>query len=212
MKHNILQLRSACVWCDSFSTSTHMLKCSRIPPSPMALCIDDTKKSCFVGVGYCYCCHLMWHTCYGLCFITRRKPLAHCLVFPISFSPSSAHGRMFDRGMVQDTVGVSGTLVLFCALVSKLIARWCFSTKRMRNQCCCICSWVKRAQFYFRRKKRFEIHYEYGKRACSLIGMGIIHSEKCQFEWKIKSVSLDGLNWQWLRIHRAIVVSLKRKS
>lgn len=147
--------------------NTHMVVCSRIPAHMLVHCsyIDGAQKSVLrlCGLLLLFPSHVT-HVLRA-CFITRLKPLAHCLVFPVSFSPSSAHGRMFDRGMVQDTLGVWGTFVLFCALVSKLIARWCFSTKRMRNQCCCIHSRVKRVYISVEKKTLMsKTHYEYGKR------------------------------------------------
>lgn len=45
------------------------------------------------------------------CFITRPKPLAHCLVVPISFALSSAYGRMFGW---RNGSGYGWCLRLFC--------------------------------------------------------------------------------------------------
>lgn len=76
------------------------------------------------------------HACSAACTITHIgfwlstcRHRTHRLRFMSAF-------RVFvDRGMVQDMVFEA--FVLFCALTSKLIVRWCFSSKWILNRCCC---------------------------------------------------------------------------
>lgn len=94
-----------------------------------------------ICVGYCYCCHLVRFTCW---FVVL-KPLAHRLVFPHWHHDTIVpciHGRhgvlIVEWFRICCVLRLFYVLFCFATLASKLIFRWCFSSKRMLNRCCCI--------------------------------------------------------------------------
>lgn len=154
-----------CVWFESFNTeltqTLHSFTHTRTPKC-ISRCEFQAKRDCVRSVQLCGSLLLLpSHLAHVLS--VRFKPLAHCLVFHIAIH-NHIHIRLFHAARsalllieerfriccIRSSNSSIFSLFCFCSLPTKLIAPWCFSTKRILNRCCCIPTQTDNTRFFFR--------------------------------------------------------------